>query len=144
MTSKLALASAQQAAGVVNEVRNEASAQQTFTIPNGANGSAVTPVDLGAPYKIIVVRCEDAQYIPGATNMSADAGYAAADNMCTLYEENDPSTAWSKGALPTTGDFCFALTHSFGARRLRLILSNNSTGGDTVLYVRGYDQMTQL
>lgn len=109
----------------------------TFTIPNGQNGSLVLPVNLGAQYKVLCVICENCGTIPAATNMSAQVAY---DNTgspaCTLYEQDDPGTQWLQGALPVAGTLAFALTHTFGVRRIRLILSNNVTG-DTAFKIYG-------
>jgi hypothetical protein len=116
------------------------SAWQTFTIPDGANGGAVAPADLGANYKAILIRCADCQYIPASTNLSMQASEGAADTMCDVYEVDDPSTLWSKGSLPTSGTLRVVVTHAFGARRVRLVLSNNSTGGDTAFSIAGMDQ----
>lgn len=109
----------------------------TFTIPNGQDGSIVVPVNLGAQYKILCIVCENCGTIAAATNMTAQVAY---DNTgspaCTLYEQDDPSTQWSQGAIPVAGTLAFALTHAFGVRRIRLILSNNVIG-DTAFKIYG-------
>ena len=115
-------------------------AVKTFTIGNSADGSAVTPVDIDLDNaKALVITCEDCQYIQASTSLSAQVGYDESDTMCALYELDDPSTAWSKGSLPTSGTLAFVLTHAFGARRLRLILSNAASGGSVVFKVIGID-----
>ena len=116
------------------------SVPQTFTIANGADGSAVAAVDLGASYKIILIQCTDCSNVAASTNLTALVGYTAADTLSDLYEQDDPSTQWSKGDLPTTGTLAFILTHATGARRLRLVLSNNASGGSVVFTVYGLDK----
>lgn len=112
----------------------------TFTIPNGANGSGVTAVDLAGNYKVIVVKCADCQYIAATTGLTAKIGYTGADTVCDLYEQNDPSTKWSKANLPTSGTLAFHLAHATGARRVQLILSNSASGGDVVFEIQGLDR----
>lgn len=123
------------------EVNNNAgygrSDAATFTIPSGATGSAVAAVDLERNYMYLMVKCEDASNIAAATNLTAQVGYDDADALVDLYERDDPSTAWSKGSLPTSGSFGFALVHAVGAQRLRLVLSNAASGGDVVFTVYG-------
>jgi hypothetical protein len=118
---------------------SEIGSPQTFTIAAGANGSAVTAVDLGKPFKFILITCADCQYIPATTNLSAQVGYDENDGPFALYEQDDPATQWSIGSLPTNGTLAFVLTHAAGARRLRLVMSNNSNGGATAFVVRGLD-----
>lgn len=117
------------------------SAEQTFTIGNGADGSAVTPADLGAQYKFIQIRCEDCQYVPAVTGIVAWVDPAAAGTLCRLYELDDPATQWTVSPLPTSGTLAFVLTHSMGMRRIRLVLSNNSTGGSTVFKIIGLGRL---
>lgn len=112
---------------------------KVFTIASGADGSAVTPVDLGHPYKVIVVTCEDCQYIPAATTLGAEVGYEGDDGPFSLFQE-DGSAVWASGNLPTSGKVALVIGPAKGARRVRLILGNNSTGGPTVFKVRGMDQ----
>lgn len=117
------------------------SSQGTFTIPSGQNGSAETPVDLGANYKAILIRCENCQYIPASTTMRLQAGEGASDTMCNVYPADDPSSQWVSGDLPTSGTLRLVSTNAFGARRIRVILSNNSTGGSTVFYIYGIEKL---
>ncbi|MFH1556818.1 MAG: hypothetical protein ABII76_18505, partial [Pseudomonadota bacterium] len=117
------------------------SAEFTFTIANGADGSAVAPVDLGANYKFIQVRCYDCQYIPAVTGVTAEVDPLAAGTMCDLYELDDPATQWDISPLPTTGTVFWVLTHSMGIRRIRLILSAASAGGDTVFRIIGLGRL---
>jgi len=118
------------------------SAEQTFTIGNGADGSAVNAADLGAPYKFIQIRCEDCQFIPAVTGVVAWVDPAAAGTLCRVYELDDPATQWSVSPLPVAGTLAFVLTHSMGMRRIRLVLSANSTGGSTVFKIIGLGRLT--
>lgn len=120
------------------------SAPQTFTIANGANGSAVTPVDLGANYESLVVTCTDCQYIAATTTMSAVIGLGPADTLCTLYAKDDPSSAWATGNLPTSGTLAFGMTYPFAVRRIRLVLSNNASGGSVVFNVYGLGMVENM
>ncbi len=122
------------------DVRYTTKGPKTFTIADGADGSAVTPVDLEAGCKLIAITCADCQYVTAATNITAQVGFGASDGPFALYEQDDPGIEWSKGALPTTGTLAFLLTHATGARRLRLILSNNADGGAVVFSVWGLDE----
>ena len=110
---------------------------QSFTIANGADGSAVDEIDLGRNYLYLMVTIEDASNIAASTNLSAQVGYGDDDDLVALYEINDPSTAWSKGSLPETGTLGFVLTHAVGVQRIRFVLSNNASGGSVVIKVRG-------
>lgn len=115
---------------------------QTFTIANGANGSAVTPLNFLRGHAYYVVICEDASFIPATTTLRAQVGYDTGATMLDLYEQNDPATRWTKGSLPVTGTLSFILSHAFGAQYLRFILSNNATGGSVVFKVYGFDPTT--
>ena len=123
--------------GGVVEITQDAAAEQTFTIGSGADGSAVDPVDLGAAYDLIWVRCEDCSGIDASTNLSALVKHASGDTLCDLYEQDDPSTQWSAGAIPATGTMAFLLSHAAGIRYLRLVLSNVSTA-DVVFGIKGF------
>jgi len=124
--------------GEAAEIYQDASSEQTFTIPDTGDGSAVDPVDLGAAYDLIWVRCEDCQYIQASTNMTALVKHVSGDTLCDLYEQDDPSTQWSAGALPTSGTMAFLLSHAAGIRHIRLVLSNAASGGAVVLKVKGF------
>jgi hypothetical protein len=113
--------------------------EQSFTIPDGADGSAVDAVDLGRNYAFIIVKCEDAGGIPATTGVTAKVGYGDSDTLCDLYEQDDPSTQWSKSALPTTGTLAFLMNHAFGAQRIQFVLSQNASGADVVFKVYGLD-----
>jgi hypothetical protein len=110
----------------------------SFTIPDGQDGSVVALVDLGASFKVIGVECEDCSGIQAATNMTAQVTYDANSSPCDLYEQDDPGTQWDKGTLPTSGTLGFILTHCFGVRKLRLILSNPASGNDVFFKVFGF------
>lgn len=111
--------------------------RQTFTIPNGADGSAVAAVDLQRNYAFIVVSCADASAIAADTTLAAEAADDDSGALVPVYEQ-DGGAPWQSGTLPTSGGFRFWLTHAFGVQRLRLILSNSTTGAVT-LYVYGFD-----
>jgi len=123
------------------EAAVDLSAQQVFTIANGANGSAVTPADLGANYRVVIIRCEDCQYIPATTTMALELGESGADTVCEMCEIDAPDTIWTSGNLPTSGTLRAVLTHAFGCRRVRVVLSKNSTGGSTVFTIAGADKL---
>lgn len=109
----------------------------TFTIADGADGSAVDPVDLSTNYLYCLIKCEDCQYIAASTSLTALVGYDDSDTMSVLYELNDPGTQWSKGDLPTSGTLAFAMTNALGAQRIRFVLSNAASGGSVVFKVYG-------
>lgn len=111
---------------------------ETFTIGNGADGSSVDPVEFQYPVGDVVVKCEDCSNIAASTSLTALVGYEGDDTLCDLYEENAPQTQWSKGDLPTSGTLAFRLTHALGTKRLRLVLSNNASGGSVVFTIYAY------
>ena len=113
----------------------------TFSIANTKTGSLLDPVNLGRPYKTLLIECYDCDNIAAATNLTAEVGVDSGSTMGLLYEQDDPSTLWSKGALPTTAvTMAFALTHAFGMQRIRFILTNAASGGTVVLKITGIDQ----
>ena len=107
------------------------SEDKTFVIGSGANGSAVDPVNLGRNYAFIVIKCENCTGIASSTNMRVQAGYSDEDTLCDVYETDTPGTRWNKGSLPTSGTFAMQCSHAAGAQRLRIILSNNTSGAVT-------------
>ena len=113
---------------------------KTFEIPEDADGSAVASVNLGAPYNTILIECADAQYVPITTTIGAWISYTASTTLSALYALDDPSALWAGGNLPTSGTFGFALTNARGVWRVRLVLSNPSTGGGTDLIIRGLER----
>lgn len=114
------------------------SAATIFIVPSGANGSSVTPSDLGHNYKLLIISCADCSGIPASTSLAVQTGFELADTMCNLYEQDAPDTVWASGNLPTSGTMRFALTHAIGARRIRLILSQNATS-NVIFTVYGVD-----
>lgn len=110
----------------------------TYTIAENTDGTGNTTLNLGANYKVIGIQCEDCSNIPAQTNMSAQVAFDANSAIHDLYEQDDPATEWSQGALPTTGTLAFILTHAFGTRKIRLILSNMASGGDVVFKIFGF------
>lgn len=112
---------------------------QTFTIVNGANGSAVTPLDFGRGYAMYIVKCASTANIAALTGLSIKVSYGAADAEVDLFNADDPSLKWSKSPLPTgANSFGFVLTSAFAAQKLRFILSNNATG-NVIFEVYGID-----
>ena len=110
---------------------------KTFTIAAGATGAAVAAVDLGANFDLIWVTCGDCSHIQAATSLTAQVAIAEGATVAALYEQDDPSTAWSNGALPTSGTLAFVLTHAAGARYVRLVLSAAASGGTVVFSIVG-------
>ena len=107
----------------------------TFTIPTGADGSAVAAVDLGYNWDTLLITCEDCSHIPGTTTLSAQVSPDGTNALCDLYKADTPDTKWVSGNLPTSGTLAFVLTHAKGARRLRLILSKVTVGGSAVFKI---------
>ena len=93
-----------------------------FVIGSGADGSAVAAVDLVRNYMFLLIVCEDAAGIDALTSLSAEVTYDTGDDLVPLYELNDPATLWSRGDIPESGSFAFALTHAIGAQEIRLVL----------------------
>ena len=108
------------------------SALKTLTMPSGNKGDNLSAIDLGRNYAYIVVKCLDVTGIAATTALSAQVAYDDDDALCTLYEKANPSLAWSITPLPTTsGSFAFLLLHAFGAQRIKLLLSKNTTAAVT-------------
>ena len=122
---------------VRREVGYGRSDRQTFTIPNGADGSAVAAVDLERNYGFVVISCEDSSNIPSNTTLSAEVADDDSGTLLPLYTQ-DGSGLWQSAVLPTSGGLRFWLSHGFGIQRLRLVLSANTTGAVT-FYVYGFD-----
>ncbi len=122
---------------VNREIGYGRSDRQTFTIPNGADGSAVAAVDLGRNYSFVVVSCDNASGIPADTFLTAEAADDDSGALNPLYFQ-DGVAEWESGALPTSGGFRFWLSQAFGVQRLRLILSANATASVT-LHIYGFD-----
>jgi hypothetical protein len=107
------------------------SALHTLSVPSGNKGTNLSDIDLGRNYAYIVVKCPSATGIAAATALSAQVAYDDDDALCTLYEKDNPSLAWSITPLPTSGSFAFLLLHAFGAQRIKLLLSQNTTAAVT-------------
>ena len=105
-------------------------------IPIGGTGVGAPTIDLGANYKVIGITCENCAGIAAATNMSAQVSFDTG-NLGVLYEQDDPGTAWLQGPLPVAGGLSFILTHAFGARCIRLILSAAVTA-ETTFKIYGF------
>lgn len=111
---------------------------ETFTIANGATGSAVAAVDLDRQYAVIHIKCEDMQYVQATTTLGAYVGYGASDTLVELHKM-DTGEVWATENLPTSGSFSFILNHALGAQRIRLVLSQATLGGAAVFEITGYD-----
>jgi hypothetical protein len=100
-----------------------------FVIPNGETGAAVAPIVLDANCRVLGIVITDCAGVAAATSLSAQIAFDNEPSMpvCDLYEQDDPSTQWSKGSIPATGTLAFILTHAFRVRRVRFILSVVST-----------------
>lgn len=111
-----------------------------FTIPTGQTGANVDPIVLPANSRVIGVHCINADGVAAATTMTAQIAFDNEDStaMVDLYEQDDPATQWSQGAIPATGSFAFILTHAFRARQIRFILSNVATA-NVILKIYGLD-----
>jgi len=105
------------------------------TIAEGTDGTGNEPIDLGANFKVLGVVCEDCSNIPQSTDMNAQIAFDVNGALCDLYEQDDPSTLWDKGDLPTSGSLAFILTHSFGVRKIRFTLENAASGGSVVFKI---------
>jgi hypothetical protein len=111
--------------------------QQTFTIPNGEDGSAVAAVDLARNYGFILIACADTANIAADTTLSAEVAEDDSGSLLPLHMQ-DGAGLWESAVLPTSGGLRFWLSHAFGVQRLRLILSNNTTGAVSFT-VYGFD-----
>ena len=114
----------------------EKTSVKSFVVPNGASGSAVAAVDLGANCKAITLRCADCAGIPAGTTLGVFAAEDAGDALCAAYS-GDTGAILAYG-MPVTGTWRMAVGDLFGARRLRLVLSANVTA-DTTFEVVGID-----
>jgi hypothetical protein len=110
----------------------------TETIADGTDGTGNAVIDLGANFKVLGIACEDASGIPQSTDLEAEIAFDVNSPLCDLYEQDDPSTEWAKGDLPTSGHFAFILTHSFGVRKIRLVLSQAASGAAVVFKIYGF------
>lgn len=107
----------------------------TFTIGSGADGSAVTPIDLGRHYAFLCIRC---------TNVS-NVATPATDTLAVYAEPADAATNMlivkdDVGALGLALNVAFQRTIFVGAaRHVRLVLSANASGGSVVFQIYGVD-----
>ena len=120
------------------EEKQGITSEQTFTIPAGASGIAVAAIDLRANYLMVLVKCEDCQFIPAGTSLTLQVGYDQNDALVHLREMDNPQTVWTRGSLPVTGGIAFMLDDIAGARRIRFVLSANALGGAVTFKVRGF------
>ena len=105
-----------------------------------AGGDVSGEMDFGRPYFVFVIRILDCQYISAATDMTMLTATYPGTMMCSVYETNDPSIEWSKGALPTTEvSLSVLITHAFGARYMQLAFSVVTGAGATPIEVIALD-----
>lgn len=105
----------------------------TFTIGNGADGSAVAPVDLGRQYAFIVIRCEDVSNAASPSDtLAIKVSVGEGDPVLAVKDDN--------GAVTHLMDTEFHRPLFVGvARRVQLVLSANASGGSVVIEVYGID-----
>lgn len=95
-------------------------------------------IDLDRPYAFIVLFCEDASNIASTTTLSLKVSPEQGIPLLDVYEQNDLSTLWSTGNLPTSGTFYVMCTHAFGVRFVQPVL-DTATDGEVTIKVLGYD-----
>ena len=117
-------------------IKFQAPAAITYTILSTATTAAA--LDLGTNYTVIGIQCADCSNIQAATSMTAKVAFDAGSVVHDLYEQDAPATQWSQGSLPATGTLAFILTHTFGVRKISLILSKAASGGDVVFKIYGF------
>ena len=88
--------------------------QQTFTIPNGADGSAVAAVDLARNYAFVVIACEDTSNIAADSTLTAEVADDDSGTLLPLYRQ-DGLGPWESAVLPTSGGLRFWLSHAWPA-----------------------------
>jgi len=104
-----------------------------------AGGTVSDELDFGRPYFVFVIRIPDCQYISAATDMSLLTATYPGTTMCEVYETNDPSIAWAKGALPVADTLSVLITHAFGARFMQIVFSVVTGAGVTPIEVIALD-----
>lgn len=110
-------------------------------IPFGIDNGQVTrvdSVDLKTNHALLRVSCDDAQYIPANTTLTAYVASDSTNQLNALWQENG-AAVWTSGTLPTSGGFDFVLRHADGIQRIAFVLSNAANGGSVVLHVMGLD-----
>lgn len=115
------------------------SGPQTFTITDGNDGSAVAAIDFGRNVAYVLISCADAQYIQGSTTLELQVAYGDDDALVTL-KQRDSVDAYTTENLPTANGFGFACIQALGAQRVRLVLSQATSGGSAVFKVWGIVQ----
>lgn len=96
---------------------------KTLTIPAGANGSALTRVDLGRRYESCWIHSANSAGFAAGTTMKLRTSPKADIVETPLYELNSPQTEWSKTMPDSADGFNFVLTHLTGARYVKPYLS---------------------
>lgn len=108
----------------------------TLVVPDSELQTGLTA--FGRAYAYFVIICENANGISLATNMTLAVQYPGVPVECNLYDMNDPSTIWSKGALATAGTWAFLLHIGAFANHLRIKFSKAPTA-DVPFKVIGFD-----
>lgn len=112
------------------------SAVNTFTIPDAADGSAVTPIDLERHYAFIILRCADVSNVGAATDtLGIQLGMTDADDMLELEDNLQDVTI-------IMDDIFHRAIFVGAARRVRPVLSAVASGGTVVIEVYGADAAT--
>jgi len=111
--------------------------KKTFTIVNGDTGAGNAPVDLGRNYAYIIIRCDDCQYIAGATTLGIKVAMDEAQALNSVYEFASNTLTLLAPTLPTSGSMQFLCVPAFGAQYVHLTQSANANGGDVVFDVYG-------
>lgn len=114
------------------------SALGTFSIPDAADGSAVTPIDLVRHHAFIIVRCADVSNVDAATDtLSFQIGMTTSDDMLELED--------GLGEVTIVMDDIFHRVIFVGAaRRVRPVLSAVSSGGTVDIEIYGADAATTV
>jgi len=111
------------------------SAKFTFVVPESADGSGVTPIDLKRPYSFIVIRM-DAVGDAASLSFNLEAGDTAADTMVEVYDGGVQYLT----ALPATGGYRSLVKELYGAQRVRIVLTSSLAGGESATFdVYGFD-----
>lgn len=99
-------------------------------------------VDLGRPYAFILLTCENMGGINTACSLRLNVSPDEGIPMLNLYEQNEPATLWSKGALPTTGTWYCFVPHAFGARYVQPVLTV-AADATIVFKIWGFDPIVK-
>jgi len=100
----------------------------TAEVAIASGGTLSDVIDFGRPHFVFVIRIPDCAEIAAATSMQLLTATYPGTTMCDMYETNDPSIQWSKGALPVAGSLSVLITHAFGARFMQIEFTVVTTG----------------